>query len=114
MSLLAVQDVSLKGIELTFPELPVIGQPVGGQLQGGGLQSAIADPAGLDGGHETGALQDPEVLEKGGKGNGMRRRQAGHRPLSLTEGAEDRAADRVGQGDEGIVQPSMVNHKDKY
>lgn len=108
------EKVARQRIELSFPERPVILEPAGGPPERGGHQAAKPDPSRLDGGDQPGALEDAEVLEEGGKRNVVRRREGGYRPLSLAEGAQHRAADRVGQGDEGVVEAPMVNHKDNY
>ncbi len=54
------------------------------------------------------------MLEEGGEGNRVRGRQGGHRALTVPKRAEHGAPDRVGQSDEGVIEPAMVNHKDNY
>ena len=44
----------------------------------------------------------------------MRRGQGGHRLFPLAKGGEHPAADRIGEGTEGGVEPLMVNHKVNY
>jgi hypothetical protein len=64
-------------VELILPEDAIDGEPVRGLLQWRDVEAAHASAADLLLGDEAGTIEDVEVFENGGHGDGMGTRELG-------------------------------------
>ena len=93
-----------QGIELLFPEAPVVRDPIRGALHCSRLQAATAHAAVFCRADQAGALEDVQMLRESGKGNRKGCGQIADARLAAREARQDGAANGVGERGKGGVK----------
>lgn len=92
-----------EAIETPVPGRLAVGDPALERLESRGHQLAAAHATDLLAAYEAGALEVLHVLEHGGEREGQRSREVGDRRGSPAQPLEDRAAVRLGYGNQEPV-----------
>jgi hypothetical protein len=90
-------EVSVEGLELRFPELPVVRDPPGGARERRGRQPAVMDPAVARARDQAGVLENAKVLGNGRQRDVERLGELGHGRLAVGEARHHRAPGGIGE-----------------
>jgi hypothetical protein len=104
-----------QGVELVFPESPIVFDPTGGFLHGLGRQSAAMDAAIDFAAQQAGGFQHAQVLGDRRKGHIEWLGELANGGFALRQSGEDGAAGVVGERPEdeiegGVRRERTVNH----
>ena len=104
-------EEAFEGIESSFPEDAILGDPVFRGFEGSRSEPAEARPSDLFLGDQACVFEDAEMLNHRGKGHAVRPGKVGDGSFAEHEGGEDGAASGVGEGAEGGIEGlRILNH----